>query len=75
MATGLVITAVGLGDKGFRSVELRMLGPGIVIAGVCLTTIRCKVFIVKLQVQFQVEVKAQVKFRSRYIQHIHVTYV
>lgn len=40
-ATGLVITAVGLGDKGFRSRELRLLGPGIMLSGVGLTMLRC----------------------------------
>ena len=40
-ATGLVITAVGLGDKGFRSRELRLLGPGIMLSGFGLTILRC----------------------------------
>ena len=39
-ATGLVITAVGLGDKGLRSRELRLLGPGIMLTGVSLVTLR-----------------------------------
>merc|ERR1712142_1060703 len=31
---GLVITVVGLGDKGFQSLELRLMGPIIVLCGV-----------------------------------------
>ena len=40
-ATGLVITAVGLGDKGFKSRELRLLGPGIMLSGFGLAILRC----------------------------------
>ena len=48
-ATGLVITAVGLGDKGFRSRELRLLGPGIVVSGVSLAILRCNKSYVKIE--------------------------
>ena len=34
MCAGLVITAVGVGEKGFTVVELQLVGPGIVLCGV-----------------------------------------
>ena len=34
VCVGLVITAVGVGEKGFTVVELQMVGPGIVLCGV-----------------------------------------
>ena len=37
---GLVITVVGLGDKGFKSIELRLVGPGIVLCGGVITSAR-----------------------------------
>ena len=33
---GLVITVVGLGDKGFKTFELKIVGPGIIICGAVL---------------------------------------
>ena len=37
---GLIITVVGLGDKGFKSIELILVGPGIVMCGGVLTSAR-----------------------------------
>ena len=37
---GLVITVVGLGDKGFQTLELRILGPSIVLCGAMLVGLR-----------------------------------
>ena len=34
VAVGLVITFVGLGEKGFKSMELKMVGPSLVTCGV-----------------------------------------
>ena len=33
-AAGVCITSVGLGDKGFRTTELRLFGPSLVVLGV-----------------------------------------
>ena len=40
MAVGLIITFVGLGEKGFQTVQLKMIGPGLVGFGLVLTLIR-----------------------------------
>ena len=40
VAVGLVITFVGLGEKGFRTTELQMIGPGLVGGGVMLAIFR-----------------------------------
>ena len=40
MATGMVITAVGSGDRGFRSRELRLLGPVIILTGLSAALLR-----------------------------------
>ena len=40
LATGLLVTAVGLGEKGFTAVELRMAGPGTVGCGLALILLR-----------------------------------
>ena len=40
VAVGLVITFVGLGEKGFRTVELQLVGPGLVLAGLVMTLLR-----------------------------------
>ena len=40
MAAGLVITSVGLGEKGFTAVELQMVGPGLVGCGLLLAGLR-----------------------------------
>ena len=39
-AVGLVITFVGLGEKGFRTLELRLVGPGLVGGGLVLALLR-----------------------------------
>jgi ABC-type proline/glycine betaine transport system permease subunit len=46
VAIGLIITFVGLGEKGFRTVELKLVGPVLVVGGVALVFVRimlCKV--------------------------------
>ena len=40
VAVGLVITFVGLGEKGFRTTELKLMGPCLVGGGVMLTLLR-----------------------------------
>ena len=40
IAVGLVITVVGLGDKGFHSLELKLVGPVIVVCGGVLACVR-----------------------------------
>ena len=40
VAVGLVITFVGLGEKGFRTTELKLVGPCLVGGGVMLTLLR-----------------------------------
>ena len=40
VAVGLIITFVGLGEKGFKTVQLKMIGPGLVGCGLVLTIIR-----------------------------------
>ena len=45
IAVGLVITVVGLGDKGFHSLELRLLGPIVVLSGLVLAIARILVCI------------------------------
>ena len=40
VAVGLVITFVGLGEKGFRTTELQIIGPGLVGGGVILAIVR-----------------------------------
>ena len=37
---GLIITFVGLGEKGFRTVELKLVGPVLVVGGVFLVFVR-----------------------------------
>ena len=40
VAVGLVITFVGVGDKGFKTVELQLIGPSLVGCGLCLAMVR-----------------------------------
>ena len=40
LGVGLVVTMVGLGEKGFRTLEMRMVGPGLVGCGVTLIILR-----------------------------------
>ena len=40
VAVGLVITFVGLGEKGFRTTEMQIIGPALVGGGVLLTIFR-----------------------------------
>ena len=37
---GLIITFLGLGGKGYRTLEVKMLGPGLVGVGVMLVVLR-----------------------------------
>ena len=39
-AVGLVITFVGIGEKGFKSLQLKLVGPGLIGCGLVLTLIR-----------------------------------
>ena len=40
VAVGVVITSVGLGDRGFRTLELRMVGPCLTGLGLVLVSLR-----------------------------------
>ena len=40
VAVGLVITFVGLGEKGFRTVEFQLVGPGLVLGGLVMAVLR-----------------------------------
>ena len=42
LSSGVVVNSLaqGLGDRGFRSAELRLLGPGTVLLGAGLTLVR-----------------------------------
>ena len=40
IAIGLVITFVGLGDKGFRTLELKLIGPSLVGCGIFFALLR-----------------------------------
>ena len=40
VAVGLVIMFVGLGDKGFRTLEMKLLGPSLVGGGLFLALLR-----------------------------------
>ena len=40
MAVGLVITFVGLGDKGFKTLELKLIGPSLVGCGMFFALLR-----------------------------------
>ncbi|KAG8225927.1 hypothetical protein J437_LFUL005963 [Ladona fulva] len=40
VAVGLVISFVGLGEKGFKTLELRMIGPCLVLSGLLLCLLR-----------------------------------
>jgi len=40
VSIGLIITCVGLGDKGFHTLQLKLVGPIMVGAGVCLALLR-----------------------------------
>ena len=40
VAVGLVITVVGLGDKGFKTFELKIVGPSIIVCGAVLAGAR-----------------------------------
>ena len=40
MAVGLIITFVGLGEKGFKTMQLRMIGPILVLTGMVMAVIR-----------------------------------
>ena len=40
VAIGLVITFVGLGDKGFKTLELKLIGPSLVGCGVFFALLR-----------------------------------
>ena len=40
ISVGLVITVVGLGDKGYQTLELQVVGPGVVGCGAVLVVVR-----------------------------------
>ena len=40
VAIGLIITFVGLGEKGFKTMQLRMIGPILVLTGMVMALIR-----------------------------------
>ena len=40
MAIGLVMVFVGVGEKGFKTVEMRLVGPGLVVSGLIMAGLR-----------------------------------
>ncbi|XP_050419981.1 uncharacterized protein LOC126832955 isoform X2 [Adelges cooleyi] len=40
VALGLIISFVGTGEKGFKTVQLRFIGPGMIVIGVCCCAVR-----------------------------------
>ncbi|KAF0767095.1 Uncharacterized protein FWK35_00022061 [Aphis craccivora] len=40
VALGLIIAFVGTGEKGFKTVQLRFIGPGMIAIGVCCCAVR-----------------------------------
>ncbi|XP_025207598.1 uncharacterized protein LOC112603302 isoform X1 [Melanaphis sacchari] len=40
VALGLIIAFVGTGEKGFKTVQLRFIGPGMIAIGVCCCVVR-----------------------------------
>ena len=40
MAIGLVLTVVGVGEKGFKTMEMKLLGPSLLVAGIVLSLLR-----------------------------------
>jgi hypothetical protein len=40
VAVGLIITFVGLGDKGFQTLELKLIGPSLVGCGMIFALLR-----------------------------------
>ena len=40
VAIGLVILCMGLGEKGFKTVEMSLVGPGLVVGGLVLSCLR-----------------------------------
>ena len=40
ISVGLVITVVGLGDKGYQTLELQVVGPGVVVCGSVMVGVR-----------------------------------
>lgn len=40
VALGLIIAFVGTGEKGFKTVQLRFIGPGMIVIGMCCCAIR-----------------------------------
>ena len=51
MAIGLVTTFVGLGDKGFKTFGLKLIGPSLVGVGVLLAIFRMMLCLVRVPVQ------------------------
>lgn len=40
MAIGMVVSFVGIGEKGFKTLELRLIGPSLIAAGVLVVILR-----------------------------------
>ena len=40
VAIGLVLTVVGVGEKGFKTVEMKLLGPALLLVGAVLSILR-----------------------------------
>ena len=40
MAIGLVFTVVGVGETGFKTMEMKMVGPSLMVGGLVLTILR-----------------------------------
>ena len=51
MAIGLITTFVGLGDKGFKTFGLKLIGPSLVGVGVLLSIFRVLLCLVRVPVK------------------------
>ena len=40
VAIGLVLTVVGVGEKGFRTLEMKLLGPALLVVGIVFALLR-----------------------------------
>ena len=40
VAIGLILTVVGVGEKGFRTLEMKLLGPALLVVGFVLSLLR-----------------------------------
>ena len=54
MTIGLLMTFVGLGDRGFKTMELKLVGPSLVGLGVFLAAFRVLLCTVRVPVRARI---------------------